>query len=27
VKVLRRVFRGKFVAALQRAFADGQLGF
>jgi len=27
VKVLRRVFRGKFVAALKRAFADGQLGF
>jgi hypothetical protein len=27
VKVLGRVFRGKFVAALQRAFAEGQLGF
>src|SRR3989475_12681495 len=27
VKVLRRVFRGKFVAALRQAFADGQLGF
>jgi hypothetical protein len=27
VKVLRRVFRGKFVDALKRAFADGQLGF
>ncbi len=27
VKVLSRVFRGKFVAALKRAFADGQLGF
>jgi hypothetical protein len=27
VRVLRRVFRGKFVAALKRAFADGQLGF
>ena len=27
VKVLGRVFRGKFVAALQRAFADRQLGF
>ena len=27
VKVLGRVFRGKFVAALQRAFANGQLGF
>ena len=27
VKVLRRVFRGKFVAGLQRAFANGQLGF
>jgi len=27
VKVLRRVFRGKFVAGLQYAFANGQLGF
>lgn len=27
VKVLGRVFRGKFVEALKRAFADGQLGF
>jgi rubredoxin len=27
VKVLGRVFRGKFVAALRCAFADGQLGF
>jgi len=27
VKVLARVFRGKFVAALKRAFDDGQLGF
>ena len=27
VKVLGRVFRGKFVAALRRAFDDGQLGF
>lgn len=27
VKVLGRVFRGKFVAALKRAFATGQLGF
>jgi hypothetical protein len=27
VKVLRRVFRGKFVAGLRQAFADGQLGF
>ncbi len=27
VKVLGRVFRGKFVAALRRAFAHGQLGF
>lgn len=27
VKVLGRVFRGKFVAALKRAFAEGQLGF
>ena len=27
VKVLGRVFRGKFVAALKRAFADGKLGF
>src|SRR6478672_7943713 len=27
VKVLGRVFRGKFVAALQRAYAQGQLGF
>jgi hypothetical protein len=27
VKVLSRVFRGKFVAALRQAFADGQLGF
>jgi Putative transposase/Transposase zinc-binding domain len=27
VKVRRRVFRGKFVAPLQRAFADGQRGF
>ncbi len=27
VQVLGRVFRGKFVAALRRAFADGQLGF
>ncbi|MBZ5619022.1 MAG: transposase [Acidobacteriia bacterium] len=27
VKVLGRGFRGKFVAALRRAFADGQLGF
>jgi predicted Zn-ribbon and HTH transcriptional regulator len=26
-KVLARVFRGKFVAALKRAFANGQLGF
>ena len=27
VKVLGRVFRGKFVAALKRAFRDGKLGF
>jgi hypothetical protein len=27
VQVLRRVFRGKFVAALRRAFRDGQLEF
>ncbi len=27
VKVLSRVFRGKFVAALKRAFHDGKLGF
>jgi Putative transposase len=27
VKVLGRVFRGKFVAGLQRAFAQGKLGF
>jgi hypothetical protein len=27
VKVLRRVFRGKFVAALKGAFNNGQLGF
>jgi hypothetical protein len=27
VKVLSRVFRGKFVAALKRAFRDGRLGF
>src|ERR1700719_4546676 len=27
VKVLSRVFRGKFVAALQRAFQDGRLSF
>jgi len=27
VKVLSRVFRGKFVAGLKRAFRDGQLGF
>jgi hypothetical protein len=27
VKVLSRVFRGKFVAALQRAFRDGELSF
>jgi Putative transposase/Transposase zinc-binding domain len=27
VKVLGRVFRGKFVAALQRAFRDGRLSF
>ena len=27
VKVLGRVFRGKFVAALQRAFQDGKLSF
>jgi hypothetical protein len=27
VQVLSRVFRGKFVAALKRAFRDGQLGF
>ena len=27
VKVLSRVFRGKFVAALQRAFHDGRLSF
>src|SRR6266705_2878235 len=27
VKVLGRVFRGKFVAALKRAFQDGQLDF
>ena len=27
VKVLGRVFRGKFVAALKRAFQDGQLSF
>jgi hypothetical protein len=27
VKVLRRVFRGKFVAGLQRAFQQGKLGF
>jgi hypothetical protein len=27
VKVLRRVFRGKFVAGLQCAFTNGQLGF
>src|ERR1700747_29118 len=26
-KVLGRVFRGKFVAALQRAFQDGRLSF
>ena len=26
-KVLSRVFRGKFVAALQRAFHDGKVGF
>ena len=27
IKVLRRVFRGKFVAGLQQAFQDGQLSF
>ena len=27
IKVLRRVFRGKFVAALQQAFCEGQLVF
>jgi hypothetical protein len=27
VKVLSRVFRGKLIAGLRRAFADGQLGF
>jgi len=27
IKVLRRVFRGKFVAALQQAFREGQLVF
>ena len=27
VRVLSRIFRGKFVAALRRAFAEGQLGF
>jgi hypothetical protein len=27
VKVLSRVFRGKFIAALKRAFQDGQLSF
>jgi hypothetical protein len=27
VKVLSRVFRGKFVAALKRAFGDGRLLF
>src|SRR6266852_3414934 len=27
VKVLSRIFRGKFVAALKRAFRDGQLQF
>ena len=27
VKVLSRVLRGKFIAGLRRAFADGQLGF
>jgi hypothetical protein len=27
VKVLSRIFRGKFVAALKRAFQDGQLSF
>jgi hypothetical protein len=27
IKVLSRVFRGKFVAALKRAFEDGQLSF
>src|ERR1700694_5914339 len=27
IKVLRRVFRGKFVAGLQRAFQEGQLHF
>src|SRR5258705_7809931 len=27
VKVLSRVFRGKFVAALQRAFQDGKVSF
>src|ERR1700736_4011394 len=27
IKVLRRVFRGKFVAGLQRAFQEGQLNF
>jgi predicted Zn-ribbon and HTH transcriptional regulator len=27
VKVLSRVFRGKFVQALKRAFSEGQLGF
>src|ERR1035441_10664216 len=27
VQVLRRVFRGKFVAALREAFAEGRLGF
>jgi predicted RNA-binding Zn-ribbon protein involved in translation (DUF1610 family) len=27
VKVLGRVFRGKFIAALRNAFAEGQLGF
>jgi len=27
IKVLRRVFRGKFVAGLQQAVQDGQLSF
>jgi hypothetical protein len=27
IKVLRRVFRGKFIAGLQQAFRDGQLRF
>ena len=27
VKVLGRVFRGKFIAAIKRAFRDGQLRF